>query len=186
MKSLNALYNENKITYLCNSCGDVFVRDDDAADGENSTYIGNISVDKDKVHEAVSVKEENLLDRYWTDGLDCLMYVGIVEGRLGMILGALFDYPYLAEKAQIPFEREEDAQKAVRANRAHITATLQDVIAMLESHNKFPRCEFLYGEDTDPCGDEILLFVPYEQREFIQQYAEKYAGKLYELFESLL
>lgn len=164
MKSLNEIYNENKLFYYCNACGDINIPDTDPLSYHD---VGELPL-----------RERNLYENYWCEGAGCYMYVVNYNGNPAMALGFLFDVGYCDDLTEeIP---------NLNNNMDKFWVAVKDCANLLSKDTALNGCEVLAGHDTDPDGHEILIIIPYNMRDKINEITHDFADKVYADFEALL
>lgn len=164
MTSLNNVYENKELFYCCNCCGDI-----------NMPHSHPLSYhDSDEL----PIKERNLYENYWCEGMGCHMYVVNYKGNPAMALGYLFDESYLCDLLNKDEASKEDMEMFYGA--------VSDYARMLENKSEVSFCEILIGKDTDPIGHELIVIVPYEKRSKINEIANYLDGVVYNTVEQLL
>ena len=136
--SLNEFYEKKQIFYWCNATGDL------NGPGFSDTKSPEL--------EELPAKVREVYERFWTEGRGANEYVVTLNGKTGLMLGWLFDYGYL-EDLQVTVGANDPIQK----DEYHAA-----VYAAANALSYDYRNPVIYGKDTDPEGDEILLFFEYD------------------------
>lgn len=163
MLSLNEIYKNNNLFYYCNACGDISIPDTDPW----------------SIHESAELplRERNLYENYWMEGVGCNMYVVRFYNQTAMALTFLFDDGYCSDILGMDCAQTEDMDRFYNA--------MCDYAKMLKSDAKLKGCDILVGNNTDPCGHELVIIVPYELRGRIKQLAEYLDQHVYSSVEEL-
>lgn len=145
IESLNKVYEEGSLFYWCNATGDVNMPGDPK---------GCIIIHKPE--ELPPIPHE-LYDTYFSEGDGAYNYVVNYKGAPAYAFGFLFTNEWINETLKLGdspvYTFQEIVEKAVN-----------DVFG---NDELFRDCYFLYGEGTDPTGCELLIVVPYEQKDKI-------------------
>lgn len=163
MKNLNEIYKAEELFYYCNTTGDINI--------PGSGVLSVHEVDK------LPLKARNLYENYWFEGGGCNMYVVRYKDDIGMILGFLFDESYLCDFLKKDEVSDEEMTKFYNA--------ISDYANLLERSNKISGCDIFVGENTDPDGHELLVFVPYDKRNDIRKITEMLDKEVYRSVEEL-
>lgn len=132
IKSLNKAYQTDSMYYWCNAEGEV-------------NYPGSGFSTGDSERLPAAVKE--LYEHYqFSPGCDANLYTVTYSGEDGMLLTTMFNSNWM----DVPAVKDAK-QKARKAAPQHCNGTDQTVQAV---------GTVLFGEDTDPEGDEIALVCP--------------------------
>lgn len=142
--SLNDIYKFKAMHYWCNAAGDINIPGDPSPE---SGLFATHSADD------LPQKARTLYETYWTECGYVPEYVVQLNGRTGFAFCFLLDDDY-AETLEI----------SVHELRKIAHALAEDVF----SKPLYENCTFIYGEETDPVGDEFMIFVPYENMEDIK------------------
>lgn len=164
MTNLNEVYKQKQLFYYCNTCGDINIPNTDPLSIHQS--------------DELPLREQNLYENYWGEGFGCHMYVVKYRNNTGMILGFLFDESYLCDLLNKNEVSDEDMSRFYTA--------ISDYANLLEQSNKIAGCEVLIGNNTDPDGHELLVFVPYEKRNEIKEIAALLDNEVYNSVKKLL
>ena len=142
--SLNALYQENRIFYHCNACGDINVP------GKPALYCGTVD------DLPASVRE--LYENVWSEVDGWPEYVVTMDGKPCMAFSILVDKGYIRELTD-SYTAGKDRIDTAASEVCKATAqSLQE---------KLPCGQVFYGENTDPCGDEVLVCV---DKDLVEKY----------------
>ena len=139
--SLNDAYQFNAMHYWCNAAGEINLP------GDGILWPRNAGSMICHSEEDLPPKAKELYECFWSDGWAAKEYVVQFSGRTGFAFNFLFDEEWM--------------------NNLKIPAPLFRKIASYVISEKlnnplFENCAVLYGEETDPDGDELLIVVPYE------------------------
>jgi hypothetical protein len=116
-------------------------------------------------HEAKELPKVylDLFSKYWfEDKYGARCYIVRYDRKPGIALQYLFDNGYLddlRDELHMPGLTMEEFLTAMSASAERITKEING-------------CTVMVGNDTDPDGHEILVFVPAEQADYIQQISE--------------
>lgn len=151
MELLSKIYDQDELFYWCNCLGEINMP------GENGHFI---------IHkpEELPPKCAELYEKCQKEVGPCHRYVVTFRGRPGMLLTALHDESYYCDAVDI-----ED--KPTSADDVLVHKCVMDLAALLVQR----RCESMttdfrlenccvpiFGENTDPAGHELCLFIPAE------------------------
>ena len=152
MKSLNDIYEHNQLHYWCNAVGEINPK-------EAPFRVG----DKEDLPDLA----RELYEAYWNEGSGCNMYVAEYTNLTGMILCILCDYSWASDmlnkkEDEIDSHEKHALYRAAKAHGETVEAWISDA---------FPGIgiEVWLGEDTDPDGHELLVFIPYQARVHIEE-----------------
>ncbi len=135
IKSLNKAYQTDSMYYWCNAEGEV-------------NYPGSGFSTGDSERLPAAVKE--LYEHYQSSpGCDANLYTVTYSGEDGMLLTTMFNSNWMDVPAVK--DAKQKARKALRSIATELTRQCK------------PWGTVLFGEDTDPEGDEIALFVPAQE-----------------------
>ena len=135
IKSLNKAYQTDSMYYWCNAEGEV-------------NYPGSGFSTGDSERLPAAVKE--LYEHYqFSPGCDANLYTVTYSGEDGMLLTTMFNSNWMDVPAVK--DAKQKARKALRSIATELTRQCK------------PWGTVLFGEDTDPEGDEIALFVPAQE-----------------------
>ena len=172
IKSLNEIYKRNELFYMCNACGDV-----------NDPNIPH-DLESHMPEEVMTPEEQELYDNYWTEGGGCQMYVLRIKGKAAMGLCYLFDTEWaqdiVREKKGISSPVTEDD-----INQVWMLRMFSAVFRAAEKKiQKLVRgCDIYLGDWTDPDGHEMLVVVPYEMRDQIENISKMLYEVVYDAVE---
>ena len=166
IRSLNDIYEKDELIYHCNACGDINVV------GGDLLQCGT--------EDDLSPRERNLYENYWTECAGCMMYVVTYKDRPGMVLGFLMDCGWMSDFC----DKSWDAVTEEDMHRLYLAVS--DYAKSLEREPELCGCEIWVGEDTDPAGHELLVFIPYERRDVIDRIAASLDDKIYTGVEVLV
>lgn len=138
-KSLDALYDSGKYHYWCNAAGDINIP------GAAPLDCGTI----DQMPAPAAALYKNV----WSDQNRLLSYVLEVEGRYGMALSVLFDEDTIQDLCKL--SKFIDRAPKSKHGAFLLVSRVADCLA-----DKLPLAEVYVGENTDPDGHEIVVFVP--------------------------
>lgn len=113
-----------------------------------------------------SMPEEatDLFNHYWTDRYSCSMRVADFEGVTGMAMAYLYDRDYCA--------RMHNKSEATENDMREFYEDICKTAAIMAQEKELHGCSIYVGENTDPDGHEMVVFVPYEKREHIIDIAD--------------
>lgn len=156
--SLNEAYEKNAFIYLCNACGDV----NDPADPKR------ICTPED-IPSILRPKERVLFEKYWSEGSGALMYVlRIGEGTAAMALGFLFDSGWCRELAEKESGRKDIRDDELKSKwMPRLFLALSDAVSV-SIQQIVPGFDIYVGNNTDPDGHEMLVVIPYSDRDKIE------------------
>lgn len=151
--NLNEVYKLETLWYWCNSVGDLNV----------PGYAPTAHADLDSLPALV----RSVYQHYWTEGCGANEYVVTFNGETGLMLGWLFDYNWLRELLEVGGRCLNEREKEIfHCTVKQVAEKIANGWFFSEGVPKTPAdaCPYpvLYGEDTDPDGDEILLFLPFK------------------------
>lgn len=142
---LNRVYQENKLFYWCNCCGEVNLPEDFDEHGQAKGLF---------IHEPAELPEtiKKLYDAY-QDEIDWVrIYTVSYDGTPGMVLAHDVSESVIKEILMKAGKTTETAD----AQKHSISKEIADLcIAQMP-----PFVTVFYGEDSDPDGDEVLVFIP--------------------------
>lgn len=133
--NLKQIYDDKLLHYWCNCTGDINMP------GYPSSACPDCGV---LPHLARLVYTD-----YWMEGRGANEYVVTYNGDTGLMLGWLFDYEWLKDLGLLT---NNNAEKIKPLFHRYVKAAAEDLACDLS----FP---VFYGEDTDPDGDEILVYL---------------------------
>lgn len=142
MWNLEEVNKSNTLYYWCNACGDINVL----------TAVAIRLGTEDDLPRPIL----RLYNEYWGEGRGVNEYCVSFNGEYGLMLGMLFDYSWLND---LGLDSEADDVKA--ALHSAVRARADRLEAEYKEQGK--EYQFFYGQDTDPDGDEILIFIPAEE-----------------------
>lgn len=147
-QSLNKIYEQDELFYWCNCCGDINMP------GESGHFVTH--------------KPEDLPPRYFalydkcqmeTDG--CHRHVVSFCGKPGMMLVALHDKCYycdILEMAERPSNPTEVVEHECMMKMVALLITRR--CEAMSADPRLEHCIPIFGENTDPDGHELCLFIP--------------------------
>ena len=160
---LNESYDNGELRYWCNSCGDIF----------------NPDTKKDCGVNDLPVKIKNLYLNYWGETYNSSTYIAEYSKNPVIIFSYLFDASYIddvMEKLNIPSDT---------VYMDGIWCAVHDLANILIG--KLPvGCYVFAGNNTDPDGHEILVAVPYQIRNKLEEIDKFLDQFVYSTFEELL
>ena len=166
MKSLNDIYDRNQLHYWCNAVGEINPK-------EAPFRVG----DKEDLPDLA----RELYEVYWNEGSGCSMYVAEYTTLSGMILCILCDYSWASDmlgkkEDEIDSHEKHALYRAAKVHGQEVEGWISDT---------FPGIgiEVWLGEDTDPDGHELLVFIPYQARVHIEEIAAVLNQKTYQEIE---
>lgn len=154
--SLNNVYDENSLYYWCNCTGDLNIP---------GCRSWDIVTNTDMLPNAVW----DVYDNFWGEGRGAQEYVATYNGVTGLMLGWLFDYSWLddlsliklnAYTMEVPDSMKEVLHSAVEKVAKNLAAGQFFSDDEQPIQHNYP---VFFGKDTDPDGDEILIFFPYSE-----------------------
>lgn len=131
--NLQELYDQEKLFYHCNACGDINVP------GKPELYCGKPEEMPEDVRE--------LYMTLWSEGSGWPEYVVTLNGKAGMAL-TIGLYNIQDFIGDIKPEEEDAVLKATEEVARSLAAQMQE---------KMPSIQIFYGSNTDPLGDEMLV-----------------------------
>lgn len=141
--SMNELYAWDGMFYWCNAAGDINL----PGDSRKSGLI--VYHESDELPQ----KARDLYEHYWTECGSTMEYVIQLSGHTGYAFAFLFDDDWLEE---------------LSVQREHFRKIARYIIEEKLNAPAFSNCIMIYGEDTDPDGDEYMICVLYENAEDIR------------------
>lgn len=140
LKSLNELYDRDVVFYHCNALGEINVA------GKDPLYCGDVS----EMPEPAQV----LYNQYQDETGPYRTYVVNIGNRYGMAYVVLFDYSWLDDNG-LDVEKDETIFGALNTAVRNVAERIMD--------DSIADLEFYVGNNTDPDGDELMLFVPMDR-----------------------
>lgn len=159
---LNESYDNGELRYWCNNAGDLF----------------NPEIKKDCVVNDLPPKIKNLYLNYWGENYNSAVYVAEYKGNPVIVFCYLFDFSYIdniMEKLNI---------SSSTTYTDGIWCAVHDVANLLV-HTVPTGCTVFAGQDTDPDGHEILVAVPYQMRDKLEEIDKSLDFFVYPTFEEL-
>lgn len=136
LKLLKEAYEKESLYYWCNSTGEI-----------NMPGYRPLATPEPEVLPPLV---KTVYDNFWAEGRGALEYVVTYNGETGLMLVWHFSISWLKDLNILNRENEQ----AVLSALSLIVRIAAEALADEQEH------EVLYGEHTDPDGDEILLFLP--------------------------
>ena len=142
---LQRTYSDHMLFYWTNAAGDF-------------NFPGFAPLQQVDINDVPRTAQE-IFEKYWMETSGTYEYVATFEGMFGLAFGYIFDYGILeetgiVEEGKFSYLREDQKQKKAEFLHAAVKAAAEEMAV--------PFDHVLFGEDTDPTGDEILIFIPYE------------------------
>lgn len=139
-ESLNDVYKRNEIHYWCNCTCEINLPGD----------LG----DEYHTSDELPPQAKELYETYMSEGNGCLKYVINFRGKTAYAFGILFHEEWI-KNLQIP--------------GSEIFSYIERMSAEIFPEDLFENCTFLFGDNTDPTGSELLIVLPYDEREKIPE-----------------
>ena len=136
---LNEVVDQKKIYYWTNATGDIFVPGLDRTKGGREDDLPG--------------KAKLIYQFYWDELSSAHKCVVCLNGVYGIMLEWLFDWSWLKDMGLSPLD-----DKVVAAFHKAVKLTAETFVPPAEAVGID---SVLYGELTDPDGDEIVMFVPF-------------------------
>ena len=136
IESLNGLYQDERIFYHCNACGDINVP------GKPELYCGTT--------DEIPAGARELYETVWNETAGWPEYVVTLDGKACMAFSIVVDNSYIQQLTGYCTAGKE------RIDAAAIEVCKTTAQSLLE---KLPCGQVFYGEDTDPSGDEVVVCV---------------------------
>lgn len=173
--SMKTLYDMKRIMYWCNACGDVNLPGDPESPA--------ISLHAD---DMLPDRIRTLYDKFWSEGWGVPLYVVTIDGIDGMAAVYLLDRSWfddiLDETGYASVLSQEEAWKVFTTCAKNYASKLA---AKTEAGKELEHASILFGDDTDPDGPEIMLFVPAEHcEEKLNDIIQSTTDSLYQEIES--
>ncbi|NLT15388.1 MAG: hypothetical protein GXY05_13725 [Clostridiales bacterium] len=149
VKSLNDAYKHNTLFYFCNATGDINMPGDPMLG--TGFYIVHTS-------EELPPKERELYENFWSEDGGGTQYVVRCEGKPGIAICYLFDRDYILELCGWDVNDDIGGDVIVKQFFSAVEAYAKEV----EAFPVLEGCSIFVGDNTDPVGHELLVFVPYE------------------------
>lgn len=160
IRRLNKLYDEERIHYWCTATGDINV-------------IGSAPLSCGQP-EDMPPAIRRLYETLWKEGAGFSMYVVEIDGAPGMVFNMLLDDSYMQD---IISKKELPAMPEDYINRMRTEGGKKAAELLL---NTLSGASVYYGEQTDPDGDEVLVFIPDgDECETALNAAMKTAGEMF-------
>ena len=137
--SLNEVYKNNLMYYWCNAVGEINMPGYPIGASPEVSVLPN--------------GPRSIYMDYRGEGRGANEYVVTYNGQDGLALQWLFDYSWLTDLGLVNDENLDDMKKALHAAVQEAAVELQKVWD----------CPVLLGVDTDPDGDEIIMFIDARQ-----------------------
>lgn len=173
--SLNEAYEKNAFIYLCNGCGEV-------KDPNNPGRV----CEPEEIPSVLSLKERVLYENYWSEGTGALMYVlRLADNTPAMGVGFLFSSGWCRELAEKVSGRKDIGKGELESRwMPRLFLAVSDMAGVI-LQQAAPDFDVYVGNKTDPDGHEMLVVVPYEDRDKIEKLARKLDTMVYEVVEEL-
>lgn len=175
--SLKALYGRNRILYWCNACGDVNLP------GEpESPAPGILLHSKDMLPKRILT----LYEKFWSDDFGANLYVVTIDGIDGMAAAYLLDRSWVAD---ILDEADYTGRLSKEKAWETFTTCAKDYASKLATKTaegkELEHASILFGDDTEPDGHEIMIFIPADHcEEQLENIIKATAESLYHEIES--
>lgn len=156
MKSLNKVYENDEMFYYCNSCGEISIPGTNPLSYHLPSELPTIAYE--------------LYQKYWNDNNVGRMYVVEYKNKFAIAINYIFDEEYLAEIL--------DTDKATSGDMVVYYNAILEYARKLEWKPAIGNCEVLVGYDTDPDGHELIVIIPYDEKDNIEtiiDYLDDYA-----------
>lgn len=168
LRSLNELYRRrNAIHFFCDAAGNL--------NGPDDVRVGYVMPE-----DYMSEQELDLYRNYWQPGDECSVYVLRIEGNA--YIGLVF-----------PFGRDLAAGIAKkRTGRTSVSEEDMNMLFRTMTNLSFmvqqlvPECDVFLGENTGVDGHEILVAVPYAERQKVSEYVKKIGKTLYRVMDAVI
>lgn len=144
--SLNEAYGDKNsiFWYWCNATGDINIP------GKPSMYCGK--------EEEMPVEAKEIYEKFWSELMNQNCYVIQHNNVFGIGLGFLLDDSYMDE---LVAQSSEELKKLMLTSDVFCTLRTAAGKAFAKHIAKLnPSATVFYGEKTDPCGDEVVVFIP--------------------------
>lgn len=164
--NLKEVYAQKALFYWCNSTGDICVPG-------MAPWPCQATVDD------LPPKIREIYESFWTeDEYGTWAYAVTLNGQPGLMLGWLFDYGWLKD-IKILTDENLDIVKPLFHDAVFKAA--EQLQTKIDSSNT----AVLYGFDTDSDGDEILLFISYDELknkgpQWVKEKAEMFSEEIYD------
>ena len=132
--NLQELYDQNRMFYHCNACGDINVP------GKPDLYCGSV--------DELPTEARELYETLWSEGSGWPEYVVTLDGKVGMAISIGIWRPYIDNLC---------ANDTDKRNLAFVSAVSVGKNVAQQLLERMPDGEVYYGKDTDPCGDEVVV-----------------------------
>lgn len=142
---MKEIYGKELLWYWCNATGDI--------------NIPGFPISSLPSADLLPAPARELYEKVWSESSYCNQYVVTFKGQFGLLLGWLFDYSWLRDKGVLTDENKDEIIPKFHKAVYDVAEQLGD------QHKHWP---VLYGEDTDPDGDEILMFISAEELEEVR------------------
>ena len=148
MEIMNDVYKKNQLFYWHNSSGEVNM----PGDGEG-LYI--------HAFDELPLTCQKIFNQYFSDDGECSRYVVSLEGKVGLLLVALYGEYEVGEICGFyPNDKDPKTADKVRIAMEICAFILKQRVACMEADPVFDGCTLLFGDYTDPIGHEVALFIP--------------------------
>lgn len=175
VKSLNDAIKQGAYKPLCNGCGDVFDPNDAAR-----------TCKPEELHGLWHKEEITLYEDYWNDNSGAYMYVlRLADGSAAMGLNFLFDADWCKDTLKNRRGKKNITEKEVKATWMPRLFHLLSEAAERVIQKAVPDYDIYFGEDTDPDGHELMVVVPYSDRDEINGTVRKLYYMVYQAVEEL-
>lgn len=172
--SLNEAYEDKNsiFWYWCNACGEI------NTPGADRMAVGDV--------EDMPAPVQDIYENFWTELYELTCYVVQYNAQNGLALCALLDDSYikdLVEGSKLLKDYAEGEPFIATIRRIAGKMAAQHMAELVPEGDKV-----LFGDDTDPDGDEILIFIPQKNlttREELEALCKKWSEEVYTYFEKM-
>lgn len=175
VKSLKVASAQGAFTHLCNSCGEVF----DPNDLSRSCSL-------EELPGLWTQEEISLFQDGWSDNLGVNMHIlRLSDGTAAMGLNYLFDTCWCMDILEHRNARKGITEKEVKETWMPKLFHAVSEAAERGIQKVVPDYDIYIGRDTDPDGHELMVVIPYGDREKIKETADKLYYAVYQAVEEL-
>lgn len=161
IRSLNKAYESEEITYWCNSCAEISLPTD-------NTFLTYHTPDE------LPPQQRDLYLNYWTDDYSSRCYVVTYNGQPGILLTHEYDGYFFRLTLNRAEPRNPVNAEVVGDEDDVYFRSVYNEAKVLARDATFDGCVIFVGDNTDPDGHELCLFVPYEKRSKLVTYLEAF------------
>lgn len=165
VQSLNDVFAQQGFYYWCNSAGDIRMP------GDGKRFI---------VHHPEDLPSaiRSLYEAYQTEAGECMRHVVTYNGFPGMFLVALYDKSYYLDTCDDHgIKNLTHAQEAILMDVA--LQLLYRQAEIMDEDPAFDGCTCFVGNNTDPDGHELGLFIPAKLAKNIDTIEKDFCRYLY-------